>query len=144
MMKRIVAVCIFPLLMLWASVFKLVNWDSFVDSVNSYSLLPGGGRILAVLLVPALEAVPFSLLLVRKYVAANIVVIATILFFTGVVAFHWLNNVEPTCSCLGDWASFDEIEKKSLFLIARNIVLVALASAGVAWYTHKQKQSVGE
>lgn len=140
MMKRVV-ICIFPLLMLWASVYKLANWDSYVDSVATYTLLPEVGRALAVLTVPALEATPFSLMLMRKQITANLLVIATILLFTGIVAFHWLNNVEPSCSCLGEWAAFDEIEENSLFLIARNILLVALASATVAWYTFKQKQA---
>ena len=141
-MKKII-IYIFPLLMLWASVFKLTNWDRFVDSVTTFTMLPEVGRALAVLSVPALEAVPFSLLLMRKHIAANMVVIAIILFFTGILAFHWLNNVQPTCSCLGEWAKFDEIENKSLFWITRNLTLVALALVAVAWYKANPNQSAG-
>jgi len=139
MMKRVV-IYAFPLLMLWASAFKLSNWDDFVDSVNTYTLLPESGRVLAVLLVPALEATPFSLLIMRKHIAAHVAVITMILFFTGVVWFHWINNVEPTCSCLGEWARFDEMEDRSLFLIGRNIVMVLLTSAVVGWYTKTNKR----
>lgn len=119
-----------PVVLVVAAVGKLLAWDEFEGSLASFHLVSPGLRRWAAVIVPGAEAAGGVLLLCGRRRCANLWALALLGLFSSVVLWHWMNNVEPSCACLGLWSKHHEGERSARSMLTRNAVLIAIASAG--------------
>ncbi len=116
-----------------AAAMKLVEIDRFADSLQTFTLLDRRITGFALFGVPVAECVPLMLCISGRARLANGVCFALLLFFTAVVAVHWLANTEPSCQCFGQWVSYRAAEHRFAAYFTRNgLIMVAAAAAAVA------------
>lgn len=128
-----------PVIMLVAAAGKLMAWDTFIDSLATFSLVGSGTRAAAAVLVPVAEVVPIALLLSRRIVLANVWSLGLLVLFSAMIAWHWVNQVPPTCSCLGLWADYLEVGRTARGALIRNGAIAAVAIVGV-WLSMRAVQ----
>jgi len=127
-----VAALLAPSVLAFASIGKVLAWDRFQVSLDSYTLLSEAIRSLALTLTPAVEMIPLVVLLARRPLLANILAATLLTLFTLVIVWHWTNNVRPSCGCLGLWADYTRIEETSRFAVVRNGALLMVSLGLVA------------
>lgn len=120
-----------PTVLCLAAFGKLIDWAEFEASMASFTLVPELFRGMAIVLVPTLEVVAFAFWLTKARLTANIVSLALLITFTGVLALHWINNVQPTCACLGLWSTYIELEQTASTLFIRNAILGGISLAAI-------------
>lgn len=102
----LVGTAIVPTVFLMAAVAKLIDYPAFARSLDTYILLPDDVRFVGAVSTPAIEAVPFLLLALGRRLASSVFSLALLIVFTSILGIHWINNLQPDCACIGEWAIY--------------------------------------
>lgn len=128
---RVVASLV-PGLLAVAAPLKIATWPEYVNSLQSFVLLPQWSRSLVAIGVPVLETVPLALLCVARPRLAGAVAVALLVACTGAIYLHKVNNIEPDCACFGKWVVFEQRQADASRLLTRKSVFLAIALCGFA------------
>jgi len=109
-----------------AGILKLVDLAQFSESLQSWILVPGVLRALAVIFVPIVEVLLCILWFgrVRRQLVA-IGAVGMLVLFSLVYAAHLVLVGPPECRCFGLMHKFLETRDLGSMVIWRNVALVA-------------------
>lgn len=128
---RASAVVIVMLTMLMASLLKFSDLESFVRSLDTWSLIPTPLRGLIAIGVPSMElAASLAWMLNIKRVASVAVVGGLLLAFSIALFAHLVFLSPPRCACLGPLIQYDASRAGASEAIMRNGVLLGLLLPG--------------
>lgn len=119
---------IVPTVLAAAALGKWLAWDKWVESVETFVMVPATGRQLASVVVPVLEIVPLVLGMFGSTVLGNVCASTLVAAFSIVVGVHWWNNTPPTCACLGYWQTYRSVDDSMRAWAWRNGVLITLSA----------------
>lgn len=114
-----------------AAAGKLIDYETFIGSLDTFSLVRPRTRMFAAILVPPVECVPMALLLARRDALANIWTLGLLGFLSAILAWHWVHRAPPTCACLGLWADYLQLGQSARDALIRNAVIATVAVAGL-------------
>lgn len=120
-----------PAILFLTAIGKLADWDHWRSSVDGFVLLPSWCMDLLSVVLPAVEAAPFVVFVSGRRLQAVVCSLGLVSLFTGVLLWHWANNVKPTCACLGLWARYLDVEGSIRAGLVRNGVLWSAGFAGL-------------
>lgn len=113
---------------LYAAVLKIVDLESFAESVANYHVLPHALNYLVAATLPWIEALAGLLLLVgRKVRPATVVLGGLTLVFIGLLVSAMVRGLDIDCGCFGKGDYTPPIEAT-----LRDVGLLALAA--VIWW----------
>lgn len=127
------AIAAIMLFMLAAGLAKAADPPLFAATVARWSLIPRALVIPIAVLVPAAEiglAAAWLLGLARRLAVAGVALL--LVLFSAVYAVHLAAGPAPPCGCLGAMGGFDRMMGEGPAVLARNAVLLAILSAGLA------------
>jgi len=119
-----------PAVLALAACAKLMDWEAFVASLGSFSLVHPALRSTGMVLVPAVEVVPLLVYCCGYPRAANRVALIVLSVFTALLVWHWAHNVKPQCACFGAWVHYEAVEESGRVLFTRNALLIGAAISG--------------
>jgi uncharacterized membrane protein YphA (DoxX/SURF4 family) len=118
---------------IWAALLKLPNPDESVLAVRAYQLLPGDSATTVGHLLPVLELV-VGTCLVLGLLTRGAAFVSTLLFgaFIIGIASVWARGITIDCGCFGGGGYDADAASKYPWEIARDVGLLAL-SAYLVW-----------
>jgi len=111
---------------IYAGLLKLPDPDQSVDAVRAYELLPGDLAVTVGQLLPVLEVVVGTALVLGLLVRGAAVVSAVLFvaFIVGIVSV-WARGIEIDCGCFGGGGYDPDATSKYPWEIARDAALLA-------------------
>lgn len=114
-----------------AGVLKLLDAQSFFDSLQSWELLPKAVLPLIAIVIPAAEVLVAGWWFATGSRRALFVAMALLVMFTAAFGAHWIVAQPPECECFGRIMSFEQSREGAAFAMARNGVLLGMMSVGL-------------
>jgi uncharacterized membrane protein YphA (DoxX/SURF4 family) len=113
---------------IYAGAIKLPDPDASVDAVRAYELLPGDTAVTVGHLLPILELVVGTMLVLGLLVrgAAAVSALLFVAFIVG-IASVWARGMEIDCGCFGGGGYDPDAGSKYPWEIARDVGLLALS-----------------
>ena len=84
----------------YASIHKILDPIAFAEAVNNYRILPAGLINLTALVLPWIELIAGTLLLLNVWVpGAALVVCGLLVIFTGAITLNMARGLDIACGC---------------------------------------------
>lgn len=95
-----IARVILGLTFVYASIHKILDPIAFAEAVNNYRILPAGLINLTALVLPWIELIAGTLLLLNVWVpGAALVVCGLLVIFTGAITLNMARGLDIACGC---------------------------------------------
>jgi type II secretory pathway pseudopilin PulG len=120
-----------PVVLALAAMAKMLDWRLYVESLDSFILIPPGVARIAAFVVPGTECLPLVLALLGKRIVGNALAFVLVGLFTSILVVHWLNNVRPECACLGAWSRYHDVQSAVSAQLVRNLLMMLLCAAAI-------------
>lgn len=120
------------LVMMVASVGKLVDLPAFLQSFDSWTLVPEALVPILAVFVPLCEAALAILWAQPRFRArAQVGMLCLLLLFTAVYAAHWIFAQPPACNCLGKIAAYQSSVSDARMVVLRNGILMLMLAFAI-------------
>ncbi len=123
-------IALLPAVLLLASSTKLIDWDTWRRSLDTFSIVSDQWRAVISVIIPGIELTAFMLILVGRSRAANCMAITIVLVISLAVVLQWILHEAPTCSCFGQWIRHEELKQSSTSTLVRNFCFVIVGLFG--------------
>lgn len=122
---------VLPVVLAFASLSKVTAWLTWVDSVESYTVLAPRLRDVMLWSVPVLELMPVLMLSLGWGRFAGLAGLALLGAFTGGTVWQFTTAQPPTCACFGEWLAL-EISQSSIYsTLLRNAAFAVVGICGI-------------